>query len=335
MKSKRMEGRDEPILEPDLPIVDAHHHLFDLPGNRYMVEDYAADATAGHNIVASVYCETQVFSRKDGPEALRPLGEVEFANGVAAMTAGGDYGPCKVAHGIIGHANLTLGPAVGALLDRCMAAAPDRFRGIRHVTVEHPEERAYRFIMTYRPPKGVLDAPGFPAGLAEVEKRGLTYDAAVWDPTLPRLTALVDQFPDLTFVLNHIGTAVGVDMSPDEMTGLFQSWRDKLREIARRPNVVCKIGGLGMPIWGFRFEEREDVVHSDELARAWRPYVETAIDVFGPDRCMMESNFPPDGRSAGFVPTWNALKIITRAMSADEKTRLYSGTAARIYRLDI
>ncbi|MBF9032658.1 amidohydrolase family protein [Rhodobacterales bacterium HKCCE2091] len=335
MQTKRLEGRDEPILEPDLPILDSHIHLFDLPGNRYMLEDYLADANAGHNIVGSIYCETQAFSRPDGPEHLRPLGEVEFANGVAAMCASGVYGSCKVAHGIIGHANLTLGSVVGELLDRCMEAAPDRFRGIRHVAVEPPDDRAYKYIMTFRPPRGVLETPGYPLGLAELEKRNLVFDAAVWHPTVPRLIELVDQFPNLTFVLNHMACAVGVDMSDTEKAELFTTWSTNLREIAKRPNVVCKTGGLGMPFWGFGFEEREDPVGSGELAAAWRPFLETAIEAFGADRCMMESNFPPDGRSGGFVPTWNAYKILTANASDDEKAALYHGTAARVYDLEI
>lgn len=335
MQTKRLEGRDEPILEPDLEIIDSHIHLFDLPNNRYMLDDYLADASAGHNIAAAVYVETQVFSRTGGPEHLRPLGEVEFANGVAAMTAGGQYGPCKVVHGIVGHANLSLGSRVGELLDRCMAAAPERYRGVRHVAVEHPDERAYKFIMTFKPPKGVLDTPGFPLGLAELDKRGLTFDAAVWDPSLPRLIELVDQFPNLTFVLNHMGTAVAVDMSADERAEVFRNWSASIRKIAERPNVVCKTGGMGMPFWGFGFEERTDVIGSAELAETWRPYLETAIEAFGTDRCMMESNFPPDGRSSGFVPAWNAYKIVTRNASADEKAALYRDNAARVYRLEI
>lgn len=335
MQTKRLEGRDEPILEPELPILDAHHHLFDLPGNRYMLDDYLADASAGHNIVASIYCETQMFARNFGPEHMRPLGEVEFANGVAAMTATGRYGPCKVAHGIIGHANLSLGSIVGELLDRCLAAAPDRFRSVRHVAVEHPDERVYKFIMTFRPPKGVLETPGFPDGLKELEKRGLAFDAAVWDPSLPRLTEMVDKFPGLTFVLNHMGTAVGVGMSAEEKAAVFRSWSANLRALAKRPNVYCKIGGMGMPFWGFGFEERADVVGSAELATAWRPYLETAIEAFGTNRCILESNFPPDGRSSGFVPIWNAYKIITRNASAAEKSALYRDNAARVYRLDV
>jgi predicted TIM-barrel fold metal-dependent hydrolase len=331
MQTKRLEGRDEPILDPGLRIVDAHHHLFDLPGNRYMLDDYLADTAAGHKVVASVYCETQAFSRKGGPEWLRPLGEVEFANGVAAQTADA---PSRVAAGIIGHANMTFGARVGELLDRCLAAAPDRFRGVRHVTVEYPDDRPFRYVMTYKPPAGILDSDGFPLALAEVEKRGLTFDAGVLDPSIGKLTKMIDRFPGLTFVLDHMGIAVGVDMSPDEKAEVYATWSASLRALAERPNVFCKIGGLGMPTWGFGFETREEPVGFEALAAAWRPYVETAIEAFGADRCMMESNFPPDGRSSGFVPLWNAYKHIVRTASPEEKAALFSGTAARVYRLD-
>ncbi|MBD0316745.1 MAG: amidohydrolase family protein [Nitrospiraceae bacterium] len=335
MKTKRHEGRDEPILEPDLPIVDSHIHLFDFPNNRYMLDDYLADAQGGHNVVASIYCETQVFVRKDGPEWMRPLGEVEFANGIAAMTASGQYGKCRVAAGIIGHANLTFGSRIGELLDRCMETAPERYRGVRHVTLDYPNDRPFKFIMTYRPPPGLLETPGFPLGLAELERRGLTFDAAIYDPSLPRLIQLVDQFPGLTFVLDHMGSAVGTDMTDTERAETFSNWSANLRRLAERPNVMCKVGGLGMPVWGFRFEEHEDVAGYQELAAAWRPYVETAIEAFGVDRCMMESNFPPDGRSGGFIPTWNAYKQILSGCSAEEKANLFARNAARVYRLDI
>ena len=157
----------------------------------------------------------------------------------------------------------------------------------------------------------------------------------MFNPSLPRLTALVDKFPNLTFVLNHMATAVGIDMTAEEKADVFRTWRAALRELARRPNVHCKAGGLGMPHWGFEFELREDTVTSEELAKAWRPYLETAIEAFGPHRCMMESNFPPDGRSGGFTPIWNAYKIITRNASADEKAALYRDTAAKVYRLSL
>lgn len=335
MNTKRLEGRDVTILDPDLPIVDSHIHLFDLPNNRYMVEDYLADAQSGHNVLAAIYCETQTFSRNSGPEHMRPLGEVEFANGVAAMTSTSRYGKCVVGAGIIGHANLTFGSKVGELLDRCMEAAPGRYRGIRHVTLDYPDERPYQFIMTYRPPAGVLETPGFPLGLAELQKRGLSFDAAIYDLSLPRLTELVDQFPDLTIVLNHIGNFVGVDMGKEERAEAFERLSTDLKEIAKRPNVHCKVGGLGMPTLGFGFENRDEVTGYEEMAEAFRPHVELAIEAFGTDRCLFESNFPPDGRSGGFNPTLNAYKHILKDLSQDEKLDVFARNSARVYKLDI
>lgn len=335
MDSKRSEGRDEAILDPDLPIVDAHMHMFDIPGNRYMLEDYLEDAQGGHNVVASVYCETQAFVRTGGPDWMRPLGEVEFANGVAAMAASGRYGSCRVAAGIIGHANLTFGSKIGELLDRCLQAAPDRFRGVRQVTLDYPDERPFKFIMTHRPPAGLLETPGFPLGLAELQKRDLVFDPAIYDPSLPRLTELVDQFPNLTFALDNLGTPVGIDMSDSERGEVFRRWSQDMRRLGERPNVVCKLSGLGMPVFGFGFEERSDVVGYEDLAAVWRPYIEATLEAFGTDRAMFASNFPQDGRSSGFIPLWNAYKHITRALSDDERHALFAGNAARVYRLDL
>lgn len=334
MTHKRLEGRDEPILEPGLPIIDAHHHLFDRPALRYLLDDYLEDVRAGHNIVASVYVETLAFARTDGPELLRPLGEVEFANGVGAMAASGVYGDCRVSAAIVGYADLRFGDAIGDLLDQAMALAPARYRGVRQITIEHPSEVPFRF-MTHRPPSGVLTHPGFRPGLRQLAKRGLSFDAAVFHNQLPEIAALADAFPDLSIVLNHVGMAMGMEMDEAARAEVFAAWSRDLRELARRPNVTCKLGGLGMPFWGFGFEHRTDPMGYLELAAAWRPFIETAIEAFGAERCMMESNFPPDGRSCGFVPLWNAMKHVVRDCSAEQKADLFHRTAARVYRIDL
>ena len=325
-------GRDEPILEPDIRIIDSHHHLFDRPPLRYMLDEYLADARAGHRIVASVYVETMAFARPDGPTLLRPLGEIEFANGIGAIGASGVYGDCRVCAGIVGYADLRLGDQVAELLDRALETAPDRLGGVRQVAIEDPTGASYRFI-THPPPSGIMQSPGFRPGLRQVARRGLTFDAAVFHHQLPDVIDLADAFPDVTIVVDHCGHAMAMDRDEQGRAEVFRAWRTLLLELARRPNVVCKVGGLGMPFWGFRFEEREDAVGYLELATAWRPYVETTIEAFGPTRCMMESNFPPDGRSGGFVPTWNALKHIVRAASPGEKHDLFYETVARVYRL--
>jgi L-fuconolactonase len=334
MTNKRLEGRDEAIIDPDIPIIDAHHHLFDRPALRYMLEDYLADAGAGHRIVASTYVETQAFARVDGPEALRPIGEIEFANGVAAMSASGVYGACRVGAAIVGNADLRLGDVVAQLLDRALETAPDRFRGVRQITIEHPSDAPYRY-MTHPPPRGVLKSSGFRPAFRHLAPRGLSFDAAVFHHQLPEIADLADAFADTTIVLNHMGMAMALDMDSQGRAEIFHSWGNALRDLARRPNVVCKVGGLGMPFWGFGLETRSDPIEHLELAAAWKPYIETAIEAFGASRCMMESDFPMDGRSCGFVPLWNALKHIVRTYSLEEKFALFHGTAARVYRIPL
>jgi len=326
-------GRDEPILEPELPIVDAHHHLLVRPGIRYLLDDYLADATSGHRIVASVYVEVLTYARRDGPEVLRPLGEVEFANGCGAMCSGG-YSDVLACAGIVGQADLRLGDAVGELLDRAMQAAPERFCGVRQVAIDHASDAPFRFIAK-RPPRGLFQSPGFRPAIHQLVRRGLSFDAAVFDTQLADVAALADAFPDLTIVLNHAGHAMAMDMGEAERREVFRATRSSLMELGRRANVYCKIGGLGLPFWGFGLEERSDPVGYQELATLWRPSVETAIEAFGPQRCMMESNYPIDSRSAGFVPLWNALKHIVRGASAQDKAALFHGTATRVYRLQL
>lgn len=330
---KRQDGLDEPILDPDRPIIDAHFHLFQRPALRYLLDDYLADANAGHRIIASVYVETLAFARTDGPELMRPIGEVEFANGAAAMAASGLYGACRAAAGIVGNADLRNGDAVAGLLDRALQTAPERFRGVRQVTMEHANDAAFRYV-PQRPPVGIMSSPGFRPAFRHLAPRRLSFDAAIYHTQLAELSELADAFPETVIILNHLGFAMAAEMDAAGRQEIFKEWRVALHELARRPNVVCKLGGLGMPQWGFGFEERPGPLGYLELSEAWRPYVETGIEAFGVERCIMQSNFPPDGRSAGFVPLWNAMKHITTAFSETEKQQLFSGNAARVYRLD-
>jgi L-fuconolactonase len=327
-------GRGDPVLEPDLPIVDSHIHLFDRPPLRYLLDEYLADARSGHRIVASVYVETQSFARVKGPDMLRPLGEIEFANGLAAMAESGIYGDCRACAAIVGHADLRFGDAIGEYFDQALALAPRRFRGIRQVTIESRTEAPYRYI-THRPPVGVMQHPRFHDGMRQLQSRGLVFDSSIFHHQIVDLANLADAFPATTIVLNHMGIAVPSGDDEAARRQAFVEWNEAMRELARRPNVVVKVGGLGLPFWGFGFHERTDPIGHEELAAAWRPFVETTIELFGAARCMVESNFPPDGRSAGFVPLLNALKHIVRDCSAPEKAALFHDTAVRTYRLEL
>jgi predicted TIM-barrel fold metal-dependent hydrolase len=327
-------GRDEPILEPDLPIIDSAHHLFDRPALRYMFDDYLQDVRAGHRIVASIYVETLAFARTTGPELLRPLGEVEFANGVGAMSASGAYGDTRICAAIVGHADLRFGKQVGELLDQALTLAPERFRGVRQITIDDESDAPFRYV-TNRPARGIMKHPNFRAGMTEVAKRGLTFDVAAFHHQLGEVAEIADAFPDTQFIINHVGQGMAMDLDARGRAAVFERLRSELQELGQRPNVTCKIGGMGLPFWGFGFEQRTDPVGYLELAAAWQPLVEMAIDAFGADRCMMESNYPPDGRAAGFVPLWNALKHIVRGASAEDKAALFHGTAARIYNIAV
>lgn len=327
-------GREEAILDPELPIVDTHHHFYDTPAIRYMFEELLRDVGGGHNIAATVYVSTQAMSRIDGPEALRPIGEVEFANGIAAQSASGNYGQARVCAGILGFADLTTGRDAADLLDLCIRTAPDRLRGIRQSALEAPTKDAFRSSLSpSRPTGGVLGAPRLIEGLRELSRRDLTFDTSVFHTQLGKLAELADAVPSATIVLDHMGIAYGAGLTPAERAEVFAAWRRGLRDLSLRSNVICKIGGLGMPFWGLGFDQRKDAFTSEDLAASWRPYVEAAVEAFGPGRCMLESNYPPDGRSTGYVPLWNAFKRIFSTYSPDERSLLFHGTASRVYRL--
>ena len=333
-----LDRRSEEILEPDLPIVDPHHHLFDQPDpvGRYLLDDLLADLNSGHNIVATVFMECHVMHRADGPEALRPVGETEFVNGVAAMSASGGYGPAQICAGIVGYADLRLGAAVREVLEAHLRAGGGRFRGIRYTTPHDPAAHAY-----YGQPPGTLfdrspgrlGDPAFRAGFAQLAPLGLSFDAWLLHPQLPELTALARAFPDTAIVLDHVGTPLGIGAYAGRREAVFADWAASIRELATCANVAVKLGGLGMAMIGFAFHDEPEPPSSERLATAWRPYVETCIEAFGADRCMFESNFPVDKAAYSYAVFWNACKRLTQGASATERQALFSGSAARFYRL--
>jgi L-fuconolactonase len=322
----------EPALEPGLPIIDPHHHLWDTPQRGlYFLPELLADIGGGHNIVSTVFLECQSMFRADGPEEMRPVGEVEFVNGTAALSASGQYGKTRICEAIIGWADLMLGAKVREVLQAEIAAGGGRFRGVRYGT-SYDEGVAGKFVSRTMPPRRLLD-PKFREGFAELDKLGLTFDSWHFHPQLPDLVDLARAFPNQTIIVDHVGGVLGVGQYAGKSAEVIPAWKKSVQELAKCPNVNVKLGGLGMTSFGFGFHERETPPSSQELADTWRPYVETCIEAFGPDRCMFESNFPPDKQSCGYTELWNAFKRITSGASAAEKTALYSGTAARVYKM--
>ena len=190
--------RTEAILEPGLPIVDPHHHLWDRPGWRYLLDDLLADTNSGHNIVATVFVQCRAMHRAGGPEEMRPVGETEFVNGVAAMSASGGYGKTKVCAGIVGHADLRLGARVQAVLEAHIRAGGGRFRGIRHITAWDADPTLMN--PAYAPPPGLMADATFREGFARLAPLNLTFDAWLYHPQIDELTALAQAFPDTRIV---------------------------------------------------------------------------------------------------------------------------------------
>jgi L-fuconolactonase len=323
----------EAALESALPIIDPHHHFWDTPQRgRYLLPELLEDIGGGHNIVATVFLQCRSMYRKDGPPEMAPVGEVEFVNGMAAMSASGGYGPCRVTEAIVGHADLTLGARVREVLEAEIRVAGGRFRGIRHGASWDPNDEIQRFATTVVPPHQVRD-PKFREGFAQLAPLGLSFDSWQYHPQLPDAIDLARAFPNTTIILNHVGGVLGVGPYSGRRQEILASWKKDIGELAKCPNVNVKLGGVGMTSFGFDFHERDLPPSSEELAAAWRQYIEPCIEAFGPNRCMFESNFPPDKQSGGYTELWNAFKRITSGASAAEKTALYSGTAARVYRL--
>ncbi len=322
----------EEVLEPALPIIDPHHHLWDHPGERYLLDDLLRDAGSGHDIRATVFVQCGAMYRAAGPEERRPLGETEFVTGAAAQSASGAYGPVRACAGIIGMVDLTLGDRVAPLLEAHLAVAGERFRGIRNRTAWHPSPEIRSNLES--PPPGPLAHPAFGAGARRLAGFGLTLDVWAYHTQLAQVIALAHAVPALTIVIDHVGGPLGVGPFAGRRAEVFEDWRRDMLALAACPNVVVKLGGLAMQVGGFDFHLRDLPPTSAELAAAWRPHVETCIEAFGAGRCMFESNFPVDKGMCGYAVLWNAFKRLAAGASAAERTALFSATAARTYRLD-
>ena len=327
--------RVETVIEPDLPIVDPHHHLVERPETgRYLLPELLADTNSGHNIIATVYLEWLSMYRAAGRTEMKPVGEIEFANGVAAMAASGTYGKTQVCAGIVGYADLSLGGAVAKVLEAQIEAGggeDGRFKGIRYISATHPDQSAWGSPVLR--PEGMLVDPNVREGFARLGELGLTFDAWCYHTQLGELIDLARAFPDQPIVLDHVGGAIGLGRYTGKRDEVFTAWSARIKELATCPNVHIKLGGLGMRMFGFDVHQQTEPPSSETLAGLWRPYIETCIATFGPERAMFESNFPVDKGSGSYQVFWNAFKRIAAGCSASEKTALFSGTASKFYRL--
>ena len=318
-----LSGLREDVLEPDLPIIDAHHHLWDRASGVYLLDQLKTDLGAGHNVVKTVFIQCGYAYRADGPEHLKPVGETEHVVAIA----GNDPTICA---GLVGYCDFRQTDTVDAVLEAHIAAGKGRFRGIRQSAGWDP---AVIVTTSSIPPRGLLADPAFRAGLARLGKAGLSYECSLYFPQLAELAAVARAFPDLSILANHCAGFIGIGPYAEAPAETLQAYRKAVRDLASCPNVFVKLGGQAMTIRGFTWNDAVLPPSSDEMAAAWTPIVEICIDAFGPDRCMFESNFPVDKGMCSYVSVWNAFKRLATGYSASEKAALLHDTAARFYRL--
>ena len=325
----------EPTLEPGLPICDPHHHFWDLrpqsiPYSRYLIHELIADINSGHNVRSTVFVEARSMYRADGPAELRSVGEVEFVQGLAAASASGVYGPSRAAAAIVGHADLKLGDGVEPVLEALQSASPNRFKGIRHNVTWSPDPA-----LENRETEGILSNESFRTGARVLAQKGLSLDTMLSFPQLPELADFAKAVPNLTIILNHMGGVNRVGIYANREDEVMATWREGIATVAACPNVVVKLGGMGMPRWGFGWHSRTNPIGSEELAEAMSPWKAYCIEQFGPDRCMLESNFPPDKVSFSYNVMYNAFKRLSQGYTATERAAMFHDTASRVYHIEV
>ena len=327
-----LELSKEDALDPSLPICDPHHHLWDKPGDRYMIDEVTRDFATGHSVVQSLFVEVDSMYRVADPVEMKPVGEIEWVRGLGAQSDSGNYGPTKVAAGIVGYANLNLGAAVGPVLEAMESAGSGRFRSVRHTCSwdAHEPLRSHRSGWP-----GMMAETNFRDGIGVLFRMGHAFDALVYHPQLSELADLAGAFPNAVFILNHIGRPLGVGPYAGHRDEIFEVWKKDMTTLAERPNVVVKVGGLGNRVSGFGWDTRPAPPDSTEITAATSPYYLHTIEAFGPERCMFESNFPVDKNSYSYTAVWNSFKRMTADFSADEKRLLFHDTAAKAYRLPL
>ncbi len=325
----------EETLEPELPICDPHHHFWVARPEpehyqQYLLPELAADVNSGHNVRSTVFIEVRAEYRNDGPDEMKPVGEVEYIQTIADDSAAGNHGPTRAAAAIIGHADLKLGEGVRPVLEAMRAASPNRFRGVRHsVGWDESPELANRDI------KGALGTDGYRAGAKVMAGMGLVLENSLYFHQLPELADFARAVPELTIVLNHIGGLCRIGPYANRDDEVLPQWRRGVEEVAKCPNIIMKLGGVGQLRYGYYWHDRETAVGSEELAQGLGPLMEHCIQQFGPDRCMFESNFPVDKVSYSYNVLYNAFKRLSKGYSATERAALFHDTATRVYNINL
>ena len=320
----------EPVVDPNQRICDPHHHLWDHPTHRYLLDEFLIDVNDGHRVEHTVFVECASMYRATGDEAFKPVGETEFVNGIAAMSASGNYGEPRIASAIVSFADL-MSPQIERVL-ASHASASERFRGIRHAAGWHPDSAIRNSHSD--PFEGMLSSPQFRRGFKILVDQGWSFDAWLYHSQIDELTDLASTFPEANIVLDHFGGPLGIGPYAGQATQVFENWKRSVSVLSQLENVKVKLGGLVMPVNGFGLHKRAQPPTSDELVALTRQYYLAAIEFFGVERCMFESNFPVDRQSCSYRVLWNAFKKLVQDFSTDERDQLFYRTAMETYRID-
>jgi predicted TIM-barrel fold metal-dependent hydrolase len=322
--------RPEPALDPAQIIIDSHHHLYQRPDLQYLHAEYLADLNCGHDIRATVAVQARAMLRAEGPPELASLGETEFLNGQAAMSASGIYGPIRVAATIVGHVDLTLGDRLRPILERHIAAS-GRLRAIRQPLAWDSD--ATLLNAAYATPADLTESAAFRQGMTVLQDFGLSFDIWAFYPQLSQIAKLARAFPDVPMVVNHLGGVIraGAHAGRD----VFPIWRQGLAALADCPNVSVKLSGLGMRLSAFGFDDGSLPPSSRDLAAVWKPWMMTALDLFGAQRCMWGSNFPVDKGSYSCGVGLNAVKLLLAGATASVRDDVFWRTASRHYNIKL
>ena len=325
---------EDPIL-PNIPIIDPHHHLWDVGFGRYYIEELLEDInSSGHNILSTVYImsssNTKIYS-KDGLEEFKPLTEIEFATSEGKRADHIPDNKVKVNASIVGSVDLTYGNKLQPVLEKAVNISEGRLKGIRMLLASHTDPRISSGAV--KSDLGLMLHPNFIDGAKCIQDANLSLDFWIYHTQLNEMEKIARALPDLTIILNHIGGPIHLGEYEGKQAATHREWRSAMMRLSRIPNINVKLGGLGMAVNGAKFHNSKFPPNSVQLSDVWKPWIYETIDMFGFDRCMFESNFPVDKGSCSYGALWNAFKILAKDMSVDEINKLFSKNAAKIYKI--
>ena len=325
---------EDPIL-PNIPIIDPHHHLWDVGFGRYYIEELLEDInSSGHNILSTVYImsssNTKIYS-KDGLEEFKPLTEIEFATSEGKRADLIPNNKVKVNASIVGSVDLTYGNKLQPVLEKAVNISEGRLKGIRMLLASHTDPRISSGAV--KSDLGLMLHPNFIDGAKCIQNANLSLDFWIYHTQLNEMEKIARSLPDLTIILNHIGGPIHLGEYEGKQAATHREWRSAMMRLSRIPNINVKLGGLGMAVNGAKFHNNKFPPNSVQLSDVWKPWIYETIDMFGFDRCMFESNFPVDKGSCSYGALWNAFKILAKDMSDDEINKLFSKNAAKIYKI--